>query len=185
MTDFTRNPTPISSDTLPLAPRPATAFLEIRRGAAKQKLRPVAPPVYLIGRSSACDLVLADAQFPEVYAYLLTSERRISLRRVGEGPETTVDGRPVEAAELFHGDRLRMGPYEFRLHLNATPPDPEKPTRDVTDEKPQVARPRRHAQPTPHELVRALLSEIRARLASPMMACTPANPAPKNRRDAA
>lgn len=155
-------PTPPALDetTLPAL----RVLLEIRRGAARHKLRPVAGPVYLIGRSDGCDLVLADPQFPEIHAYLLISEGRVLIRRLGEGPEITVDGRPIEAAELFNGDRLRTGPFEFRLHLDASPDGPDG--KAAEDRKPQPVRRTRVTRETPLEAVRALLADVRALLAS-------------------
>ena len=144
------------------ARRNPRAWLEIRRGAARHRLRPISGPVYLIGRSEDCDLVLADSRFPDVHAYLLLDEERVLLRYLGHGPEITVDGRPVEAVELLHGDRLRTGPYEFRLHLGEGP----GPSGKSAEREKRAATGRlRVASPPPLEIVRALLADVRARFA--------------------
>jgi hypothetical protein len=83
---------------------------------------------------------------------------------LGPGPEITVDGRPIEAAELLDGDRLRTGPYEFRLHIRVTPEGPG--AEEAADIKPRVARPQRLIQGTPAALVRALLADVRTRIAA-------------------
>jgi hypothetical protein len=147
-------------------------LLEIRRGSARRRLRPVPGPVFLIGASAECDLVLADPQFPETHAYLLVSDQGVSLRHLGIGPEITVNGRAVEAVELLDGDRLRTGPYEFRMHVVLPPDGPG--ASDAAQARRQVARMRRSAD-APLAQVRALLAEIRAVLPSP--APTPAPPA--------
>jgi hypothetical protein len=118
--------------------------------------------VYLIGGSADCDLVLADRRFPEIHAYLLLNRGRVLLRYLGSGPEITVNGRRVEAAEVLHGDRLRTGPYEFRLHVGVAPHGPAR--QDVVEEEPTPAEP--HAvEESPEATVQALLDEVRARLA--------------------
>jgi Inner membrane component of T3SS, cytoplasmic domain len=89
--------------------------LEITRGKARERRRPVSGRVFLIGTASDCDLVLGDLSFPEVYAYLFIDRRGVSIRRLGTGPELIVSGEPAERAELFHGDTVRFGPFEMRL----------------------------------------------------------------------
>jgi hypothetical protein len=93
------------------------ARLEILRGQAREKVRDIGGPVYLIGRSPHCDLTLGDPQFPDVHSYLFLTEQGVSLRRVAPTPEITIDGRSIQSGELFDGDRLRTGPYEFRLRV--------------------------------------------------------------------
>lgn len=144
--------------------RKPNVWLEIRRGSARQRMRPVAGPVYLIGAAPDCDLVLADPQFPAVHAYLLIGEGRVSLRRLADGPEITVDGRPVEAVELLNGDRLRTGPYEFHLHVGTAPDGPEGLTN--VREKPHAPHIRPSPLAAPVAMVRALLSEVRGILAT-------------------
>jgi hypothetical protein len=150
--------------TLP-ARRNPRVLLEIRRGAARHRLRPVLGPVYLIGTSAECDLVLADPQFPEIHAYLLVSDEGVLLRYLGIGPEITVDGRPVEAVQLLDGDRLRTGPFEFRVHIGAGPTGPGAKAAFEKRPRPTAWRRPSTLPPSPAALVRALLAEVRARLA--------------------
>jgi hypothetical protein len=162
--------------------RKPRAWLEIRRGTARHKLRPIGGPVYLIGRSEDCDLVLADPRFPEIHAYLLLDEERVLLRFLGHGPEITVDGRPVEAVELLHGDRLRTGPYEFRLHLGDAPgPRGKSAEREKRHAKGRL----RVTSPPPLEIVRALLADVRARFAGGGCRLTGSASAADKGRDAA
>lgn len=106
------------------SPRPQTRTraalaLEITRGQARQKIRPVCKRVFLIGTASDCDLVLGDLSFPEAYAYLFIDGERVTIRRLGSGPELFVCGEAVETAELFRGDTVRFGPFEMRLAIDA------------------------------------------------------------------
>jgi hypothetical protein len=99
----------------------ARISLEITRGRVQQRVRPVTSKVFLIGAASDCDLVLGDLQFPEAYAYVFVSGSRVSIRRLGAGPELLVCGEPVESGELFHGDLLELGPFELRVLIDETP----------------------------------------------------------------
>ncbi len=96
-----------------------TVHLEIVRGRAKQRRRAVEVPAFLIGRAGDCDLVLADAQIPEVHAYLFVTQHMVTIRHLS-GPELTVNGQPVSTALLADGDRIRTGPYEFQIAIQPT-----------------------------------------------------------------
>jgi len=78
--------------------------------------------VFLIGAAIDCDLVLGDAAFPEVYAYLLIQAGHVTIRRVGHEPELLVNGEPSENSELTAGDRLAFGPFELTLQVQTTTP---------------------------------------------------------------
>jgi hypothetical protein len=96
-------------------PAPAGLALEITRGQARQRLRPIRERVFLIGTASDCDLVLGDLTFPESYAYLFVAGEQVTIRRLGCGPEMFVCGEQVEMAELYRGDVVTFGPFAMRL----------------------------------------------------------------------
>ena len=89
----------------------------IGRGPDARRARTVTPPVFILGTSADCDLVLTDQQFDDYHAYIIVAEDRVMVRQLGGGPEMTVNQRLARWCELFHGDRIRMGPYEFRLRI--------------------------------------------------------------------
>jgi pSer/pThr/pTyr-binding forkhead associated (FHA) protein len=91
--------------------------LEIVRGQARRKRRPVNVPAFLIGASQDCDLVLGDAQFAEVHAYLIVHAGGVSIRHLGFGPELLINGEQIARASLQDGDRLCTGPYEFVITI--------------------------------------------------------------------
>jgi hypothetical protein len=101
-------------------PSGATVWLEITRGRARQSIRAVSGPVFLIGSAPDCDLVLGDPSFPETYAYLLVQGDSVTIRRVGDEPELLVNGEPIESNELAAGDRLAFGPFELTLQIQLT-----------------------------------------------------------------
>lgn len=92
--------------------------LEIVRGQAQQRFRPVAGPAFLIGSSCECDLVLSAGQFAEVYACLIVKRSEVSVRQVGEGPAMHINAQPSADAKLRDGDRLVAGPFEFIVHIS-------------------------------------------------------------------
>jgi len=91
--------------------------LEIRRGQAKQRVRPVPPPVYLIGAARDCDMVLGDPRYPEVYASLFVSQRGVSLRQLAGGPALLVNGSPLRSTILENGDLIRTANFEFVMRI--------------------------------------------------------------------
>ena len=89
----------------------------IGRGSSARRTRTVTPPVFILGTSAECDLVLTDQQFEEYHAYIMVSDDRVMIRQLAGGPEITVNQRLARWCELCHGDRIRMGPYEFRMRI--------------------------------------------------------------------
>jgi pSer/pThr/pTyr-binding forkhead associated (FHA) protein len=108
--------------------------LEIVRGAAQRRMRLVRPPVYLIGAAGDCDLVLGDPAFPAVHTYLYVTATGVSVRHIGEGPKLYVNGVAIETARLANGDRLRLGAYEFVVHVHDCPTKDEGVTVAARDE---------------------------------------------------
>ncbi len=105
--------------------------LMINRGRARHRVRPVRPPVFLIGSAADCDLVLGDQRFADVHAYLLVGTGRVSLRWLGLEPELTVNGAPATHVRLEDDDRIRMGPYEFILRMTSTSDSPRDKARHL------------------------------------------------------
>jgi len=108
-------------DAHPSPPRPTLLLpevnLEIVRGQARQRLRPVAASAFLIGAANDCDLVLGDHRFADVHSYLFRRPGQVTLRRLGFEPELSVNGQVVDFVALSDGDRIRTGPFEFRIHI--------------------------------------------------------------------
>ena len=137
--------------------------LQITRGRVQQRIRPVTGKVFLIGAASDCDLVLGDLQFPEAYAYVFVSGSRVSIRRLGAGPELLVCGEPVESGELFHGDLVELGPFELRVLIEDVPGGGRR-SDDETDSSPNEMGMDAEQAGAVHE-VRLLLMEIRRQMA--------------------
>jgi hypothetical protein len=69
----------------------------------------------LIGRSSSCQLVLADDTVSRRHAELRVEDGRWLLRDLGSSNGTWVNGRRVIEAEVRPGDLLHLGGAEVRL----------------------------------------------------------------------
>lgn len=133
------------ADTPPLANTPeadienATVKLVIERGEARNRVREIKGPLFLIGANEDADLVLGDAQFAEYHAYICLRGNEVTLRHLGNAPEVTINGRIVRWGELCDGDRLRMGPYQFRISIIpvAEPHVPQDTPATETDADPK------------------------------------------------
>ena len=91
--------------------------LAIVRGRVRNRIRPVTGPVFLIGGSTQCDLVLGDPRVPAVHSYLLVTRRGVTLRHLGEPPLVLVEGRPVETAQLADGQQISLPPFQFQVRI--------------------------------------------------------------------
>lgn len=134
--------------------------LEILRGRAKNKIRRVDVPVFLIGSASDCDLVLADKLFPEVHTYLYVTPEGVSVRRLGTGPDLMIDDQVVQSSPVADGQVLRVGKYEFAVHVATGS------KRDVAPVQ-EASPPVESLLPTEHAgvaMVRALLEDVKAML---------------------
>ena len=100
--------------------------LEITSGQALHKRRLVEGSVLLIGTCPECDLVIAADGVPEVCAIVTVRSDAVVIRDVAEEPTITVNGQTVGLAQLADGDKLRIGPFAFTIHIRparaATPP---------------------------------------------------------------
>jgi pSer/pThr/pTyr-binding forkhead associated (FHA) protein len=145
---------------LPPAPR---VSLEITRGRVRQRTRPIAGKVFLIGAASDCDLVLGDLQFPEAYAYIFVSGTEVSIRRLGSGPTLVVCGDKVETADLYHGDLIEMGPFELRVVIDHPPRRGGTDDHDRAWQRPELDDD--SDEQSAIDEVRSLLADIRQALA--------------------
>jgi hypothetical protein len=134
---------PPMNDRSPVAEH-AKVQLIIERGEARNRVREITGPLYLIGTSDHADLVLGDSQFADYHAYICLRGNEVTLRHLGNLPEVTVNGRMVRWGELRDGDRLRMGPYQFRVALAPIPTATEELSEDELEAAPPT--PAHHAE---------------------------------------
>jgi FHA domain/Domain of unknown function (DUF1707) len=103
---------------LPAPPPAPLSRLRRRLAAHGLGLPPAAELVgahLVIGRSSACQLVLADDTVSRRHAELRFEEGRWMVRDLGSSNGTYVNGRWVTEAEVRRGDVVHFGGCEVRL----------------------------------------------------------------------
>jgi pSer/pThr/pTyr-binding forkhead associated (FHA) protein len=66
------------------------------------------PSTWLLGRSSACDVMFLDPAISRRHALLSTRGGQCSIRDLGSTNGTQVNGEPVETAVLHAGDVLTL-----------------------------------------------------------------------------
>ncbi|MBW2277432.1 MAG: FHA domain-containing protein, partial [Deltaproteobacteria bacterium] len=69
---------------------------------------------FVIGRASACNLTVEDPLVSREHTRILVYPDRAEIHDMGSRNGTQLNGKPVKGGErLRHGDRLRIGSYEF------------------------------------------------------------------------
>jgi hypothetical protein len=68
-----------------------------------------------VGRSSACELVLADDSVSRRHAEIALRGGVCVIRDLGSSNGTWVNGRPIHRARLRRGDELRLGETVIRV----------------------------------------------------------------------
>ena len=140
--------------------------LRICAGKARQMVREVEGPVYMIGGALDCDLVLGDRRFPEVHSYLFVRPEGVAIQYLGEGPPVTVDGRAFIRGELADGDVIITGNYQFRIQIDMPARIDGDPAEDLWDDEDERAAIWSQASPRAEARreVRNLLEDVRAAL---------------------
>ncbi|MHB0955298.1 MAG: FHA domain-containing protein [Pirellulaceae bacterium] len=98
--------------------------LLITAGRARQRIRRVTGPVFLIGSSMDCDLILGDALVPSVHSYILVTAQGVRLRHLGAAPEIRVNGQPFDRVQLEDRDQIDIGQFSFTARIQAPVPNP-------------------------------------------------------------
>jgi hypothetical protein len=94
-------------------------MLEICRGRTDYPMRPVRTPRFLIGSSPRCDLRLGDESLPALLAFLVVDGRNVWLETMPQAPAVHINGQPQTSIPLVDKDHIRIGAFEFVVHLAA------------------------------------------------------------------
>jgi pSer/pThr/pTyr-binding forkhead associated (FHA) protein len=92
--------------------------LLVTAGRARQRIRRVTGPVFLIGSSMDCDLILGDALVPSVHCYIVITAQGVRLRHLGADPGIRVNGQPRNVVQLEDRDQIDIGPFSFMVRVN-------------------------------------------------------------------
>jgi hypothetical protein len=104
--------------------------LLITAGRARQRIRRVAGPVFLIGSSMDCDLILGDALVPSVHSYILVTAQGVRMRHLGAAPEFRINGQPADVVQLADCDQIDIGQFSFVAHIHWPAADSWRPAKD-------------------------------------------------------
>lgn len=74
-------------------------------------------PVFLIGSSMDCDLILGDPLIPAVHSYVLMTTQGVRLRHLGESPEVRVNSQVLEVTQLEDQDLITIGCFSFLVRI--------------------------------------------------------------------
>src|SRR5438105_2566285 len=97
-------------------------------GKMQGKVIPITLSQFLIGRDPQCQLRPASALISKRHCAVLVRNGRVYVRDFDSTNGTFVNEKPVKGeAELQDADQLKVGPLDFRVKIEASPPV-DKPT---------------------------------------------------------
>jgi len=104
------------------------SLMVLSEGKARGQTIPVTLQQFLIGRDQECQLRPASQMISKRHCALLVKGGKAFVRDFGSTNGTYVNDEPVQGErELKHEDLLKVGPLNFRVVLEVTPPV-NKPT---------------------------------------------------------
>jgi pSer/pThr/pTyr-binding forkhead associated (FHA) protein len=115
------------------------SLVVLTAGKQEGKVLPITLSQFLIGRDPQCHLRPASASISKRHCALIVKEGKAFVRDFDSTNGTFLNGQPVKGeVEVKHDDRLRVGPLEFALQIEATPvnkPTPAPATRQAAATK--------------------------------------------------
>ena len=92
--------------------------LVVRNGKHSGQVIPVGGPQFVIGRGPDCHLRPNHKDISTHHCAILVEQGRVAVRDMNSATGTYVnDARIKDEQDLRNGDRLRVGPLEFDVHL--------------------------------------------------------------------
>jgi pSer/pThr/pTyr-binding forkhead associated (FHA) protein len=102
------------------------ATLVVLKGSAVGNEYELGQPRTILGRGPAVDIAIDDATMSRQHVAFEIGTDGLRARDLGSTNGILVNGTTVDAADLKHGDRLKVGAHELQLLLEAR--DREPPT---------------------------------------------------------
>ena len=103
-------------------PAPAgSGELVLQNGRQAGARRPLNKPTTFIGRNAGCEIRLNLDGIDPLHCLLAFGPDGVELRDLNSVHGTYVNGERAENAVLRHGDLLKVGPFQFRVELTASP----------------------------------------------------------------
>ncbi|HZT81775.1 MAG TPA: FHA domain-containing protein, partial [Gemmataceae bacterium] len=108
-------------------------------GKMEGKEIPIRLAQFVIGRDPQCHLRPASPVISKRHCALLVRGEKAFVRDFDSTNGTFINGEPIKGeVEVRNGDRLKVGPVEFRINVEASPPV-NKPTPAPPTRKPVTA----------------------------------------------
>lgn len=99
--------------------------LVVAQGVHTGKVIPVTSPEFVIGRDPQCQLRPASPAISKQHCALAVRDAQVFIRDCGSTNGTFINGEQVAGElEVKSGDRLKVGPLEFDLRIEAGAPAP-------------------------------------------------------------
>lgn len=95
--------------------------LIVAKGKHRGRPIPIHVDLFVIGSAKSCQLRAEHEDLGEQHCALVCRERKVFVRDLGSGKPTRVNGHELPASEewpLHKGDRLEVGPLEFRVSFH-------------------------------------------------------------------
>jgi pSer/pThr/pTyr-binding forkhead associated (FHA) protein len=102
-------------------PSAAAGELVLQNGRQAGARRPLTAPTTCIGRNAGCEVRLNVDGVDPLHCLLAFGPTGVHVRDLDSIHGTHVNGERIDNAILNHGDTLKIGPFQFRLELTATP----------------------------------------------------------------
>ena len=93
------------------------ASLVVLEGAVAGAEHEIERPCTSLGRGPGVDLAFADPAMSKQHACVEWADGSLRVRDLGSMNGVLVNGAPVQAADLKHGDRFQLGEHVFQLVL--------------------------------------------------------------------
>jgi pSer/pThr/pTyr-binding forkhead associated (FHA) protein len=101
--------------------------LVVASGVHEGKAIPITVPQFVIGRDPQCQLRPASPSISKRHCAITVRGPQVFIRDFGSTNGTFVNDKLVEGeVELKDGDRLKVGPLDFKVSLQVTPAAPAK-----------------------------------------------------------
>ena len=96
--------------------------IEILRGRATQKSRVMTGPTLLIGSDPRCDVQMRSPNVAPKHCLITRQDGVVRATRLSADHAVLHNGKPTAEEALDDGDRLGIGPFEFRIRIGGESP---------------------------------------------------------------
>jgi predicted component of type VI protein secretion system len=115
------------------------SLVVLTTGKQEGKVLPIGLPQFLIGRDPQCHLRPASASISKRHCALIQRDGKVFVRDFDSTNGTFVNDQQIKGeVEVHHDDRLRVGPLNFTVQIEASPPV-NRPTPPPPTKKPATA----------------------------------------------